>query len=510
MEYEMYPLSLLRACGKLKLQRFMLLAQITLAILLAGCAAPGLGSRHQAPSALLVSASPYPTLKNEIDGIIAGELLPYTLASIKVVSLRKGTTLYETNPHLLMQPGSVQKLFIGAAVLSLLGPDHPIETSVAVNHDTDTLYVRGCGDPLLETVDLSRLVSDLMGKLSPDGRRYRLVGDAGCFDDKYWGTGWMWDDEPGPAAMYLSALSVNGNRVRVTVSPGKVAPSPAEVLTEPSTRYVSIENTGITVDSGEPCALSVTRQAGDRDNHIRVAGSLGLDCPPVIRRLSVWRPELYTVTLFAELLERAGVKVDRPAIGIAPDDATRLAVIEHRVSEIVSFMLKESDNLSAENLLKYLAHRKSGQKGNAVAGAEIIKEYLRLNGIITDRLLIADGSGVSRYNLASADTITRLLAAVYRDQTIFPFFLKALPVAGINGTLASRMKGTPAEGRLKAKTGTLKGLSALAGYTVTADGEPLAFSMIMENFIGPAQRVHELQDRIAVLLSTFSTGTQGN
>jgi serine-type D-Ala-D-Ala carboxypeptidase/endopeptidase (penicillin-binding protein 4) len=80
-----------------------------------------------------------------------------------------------------------------------------------------------------------------------------------------------------------------------------------------------------------------------------------------------------------------------------------------------------------------------------------------------------------------------------------------LPIAGVDGTLASRMKGTPAEGKVKAKTGTLKGVSALAGYTVTADGEPLAFSMIMENFVGPAQRVRELQDRIAVLLSAFST-----
>jgi D-alanyl-D-alanine carboxypeptidase/D-alanyl-D-alanine-endopeptidase (penicillin-binding protein 4) len=137
-------------------------------------------------------------------------------------------------------------------------------------------------------------------------------------------------------------------------------------------------------------------------------------------------------------------------------------------------------------------------------GEEAVREYLRMQGIPTDRLVIADGSGVSRYNLTNADTVTRLLVAAYKDQATFPFFVNALPLAGNDGTLANRMKGTPAERRVKAKTGTMKGVSALAGYTVTADGEPLAFSMIMENFVGPEQRVRDLQDRIAVLLSTFS------
>jgi D-alanyl-D-alanine carboxypeptidase/D-alanyl-D-alanine-endopeptidase (penicillin-binding protein 4) len=497
------------ARGTLKLLQFNILAQIALVILLAGCGSQGLGSHYPASPALLASSSPYQDLKNEIDGMIARELLPYTVASIKVVSLKSGVTFYETNPYLLMQPASVQKLFTAAGALSILGPDHTIETSVAMNHDKDTLYLKGCGDPLLRTDDLSRLVGDLAGRLPPDNRHYRLVGDTGCFDDEYWGRGWVWDDEPGPSAMYLSALTVNRNVVRVRVSPGKIASSPLEVLNEPCTRYIVIENMGQTGDIGGPCAVSITRTAGDRDNHIRVAGSLALDCPSVSKRLSVWRPELYTLTLLAELFEHAGVKVDLPTTGVAPTDATKLTAIQHRVGEIVSLMLKESDNLSAENMLKYLGHRKSGQKGTAEAGAEIIKEYLRSKGITTDQLIIADGSGVSRYNLTSADIITGLLAAAYRDQATFPFFLNALPLAGIDGTLASRMKGTPAEGKVKAKTGTLRGVSALAGYTFTADGEPLAFSMIMGNFVGPAQRIEELQDRIAVLLSTLSAGAPG-
>jgi len=497
---------LIQGINIMKRVRFAFFAQISLLILLAGCVSQRASFKCPVSPAIVASSSPALVLQKELDGMIARELLPYSVASIKVVSLKSGLTLYETNSYQLMPAASVQKLFTAAAVLSRLGPDHTIETSLAINANNNTLYLRGCGDPLLKTADLKQMVSNLAGKLPP-GQHFELVGDTKCFDDAYWGSGWMWDDEPGPEAMYLSALTVNGNTVRVTVTPGKAAMSTMKVTTEPSTRYVGIKNTGKTGKPGGPCAVSVTRPAGDRDNQIRVAGSLAPGCRAVSRQLTVWRPELYTLTLLAELLEKSGTKAAPLTMGTTPPDALKLAATRHPVSEIVFVMLKNSDNLSAENLLKYLSHAKSGQSGTAAEGAAVIKEYLRENGIPTDHLVIADGSGVSRYNLTSADTITRLLVAAYKDPTISPFFVNALPLAGRDGTLTRRMKGTAAEGKVKAKTGTMKGVSALAGYTVTADGEPLAFSMIMQNFVGSGQRIRSLQDRIAVLLSTFSAGT---
>ena len=484
--------------------RLTILVQLALLLILAGCASQKLSYTCPPPVPPAVPACSSPTLllKQKLDGMIARELLPYSVASIKVVSLRSGSTLYETNPSLLMPAASVQKLFTAAAALSILGPDHTIETSMALNSATRTLYFKGCGDPLLKTADLKQTVGELAGQLSP-GRRYALVGDAGCFDDTYWGRGWMWDDEPDPDAMYLSALAVNGNTVRVRVSPGKNPSAPLAVATEPATGYVVLENSGKTGKAGGPCSVSITRAAGDRENRIRIDGTLAPKCATVSRRLTVWRPELYTLTLLAEQLKRAGIETTSPVLGTAPSDIIPLAVTRHSIGEIVTKMLKKSDNLSAENLLKYLAHTQNNQKGTTAEGAEMIKEYLRQNGIAADRLVIADGSGLSRYNLTNADTVTRLLVAVSKNQTIFPIFLAALPRAGKDGTLAGRMKGTPAEGKVKAKTGTMSGVSALAGYTVTSDNEPLAFTMIMENFSGSAQRIRRLQDRIAVLLSTF-------
>jgi D-alanyl-D-alanine carboxypeptidase/D-alanyl-D-alanine-endopeptidase (penicillin-binding protein 4) len=487
----------------LKPAKLHITALLVLMILLPGCASQEASLTNPASRSLSAAGTPALSLQKEIDGMIARDLFPYSIASIKVVSLKSGSTLYENDPYLLLPAASVQKLFTAAAALSLLGPYKAIETSVSVNQENDTLYVRGCGDPLLKTADLKQMAGVLAGKLSP-GRHYRLVGDTGCFDDAYWGNGWMWDDEPDPDAMYISALAVNRNTVRVTVSPGKTASSGLKVSIEPPTRYVTVENSGKTGIPGGPCALSVTRPAGDRDNHVLVSGALAPGCKPVSSRLTVWRPELYTLALLGELLEKAGIKTGPPGLGTAPADAAKLVSTRHTIGEIVAVMLKESDNLCAENLLKYLAHVQTGKAGTSTEGAEIIKEYLRLHGIATDMLEIADGSGVSRYNLTNADTVTRLLVAAYGDKPTFPFFANALPIAGNDGTLENRMKGTPAEGRVKAKTGTMKGVSALAGYTATADGEPLAFAMIMENFTGPVRRVRDLQDRIAVLLSTSS------
>lgn len=479
--------------------------RILLFVLLAGCSSHEVKLACPTPTTPPAVANPSFSLKSELDGMVDRELLPYTTASIKVVSLRSGATLYERNPCLLMPAASLQKLFTAAAALSLLGPDHIIETSIARNVDDDTLYVRGCGDPLLETADLAHLVDDLAGKLSP-GRRYNLVGDTGCFDDAYWGKGWMWDDEPEPDAMFLSALTVNGNTIRVTARPGKTVSSPLVVTTSPATDYVVIDNAGTTGKKGGACSASIARSAGDRDNLIHVAGSLAPECPTTNKRLTVWLPERYFLRLLAERLERHGMKPVSMIFGNTPPDAAPLVATRHSVGQVVSVMLKKSDNVSAENLLKYLAHVKLGTRGSAGEGAEIIKEYLRSKGIASDHLVIVDGSGLSRYNLTSADTITRLLVAVYKDPSISSFFMNALPIAGNDGTLVRRMKKTPAAGRLKAKTGTMRGVSALAGYTVSADGEPLAFTMIMQNFTDSGKRVRDLQDRMAVLLSMFPAG----
>lgn len=450
-----------------------------------------------------LSSSPYPSLKNQIDSLITTELHPYSSASIKVVSLKTGSTIYESHPHLLMAPASLQKLFTAAAALRHLGAGHMLETSVHMVPGRSDIYVKGCGDPLLSLEEISILAGFIAANLKT-GMHMQMIGDTGCFDDDYWGSGWAWDDDPDNEAVYISALSVNGNSVEVNIAPGKSPDLPLFVTLSPATRYLAIENRGITGRPGGPCSISIARPAGDLRNNIFIGGSQAPECPPVTKKLPVWRPELYFLTLLAEQLGRSGIITESINLGSVPGNAAQLVSIKRPVGKIVNVMLKRSDNLSGENLLKYLGHRYTGKQGSAEDGALVISDYLKANGIPFERLRIADGSGMSHYNLSNAETIVRLLAAVYRDKSIYNEFINSLPVAGQDGTLVKRMKGTPAEGKLRAKTGSLKGISTLAGYTETSDGEPLAFAIMIENFTCPAQRIRDIQDRIAVLLGAFS------
>ena len=134
----------------------------------------------------------------------------------------------------------------------------------------------------------------------------------------------------------------------------------------------------------------------------------------------------------------------------------------------------------------------------------MINEFLSEAGIGTTQSALADGSGVSRYNLLSASMLTNLLVYMFQDFSVMPEYLMSLPVAGVDGTLSWRMKDMRSDGVLRAKTGTLRGVTTLAGYAMTADGEILAFVMLMSHYVGSSNPRRALQDKIGNALTRFS------
>ena len=218
----------------------------------------------------------------------------------------------------------------------------------------------------------------------------------------------------------------------------------------------------------------------------------------------VWQPERYTLTFLSERLQAHGVTVEGITVDTVPAAATLLTEFSHGLDSVVTYMNKMSDNLSAENLLKTLSAERNGKPGNAKAGTSLVKQFLHTAGVDTTKLVMVDGSGLSRYDLTSADNITQLLVAMAGRSDIFDTYLHSLPVTGTDGTLSGRMRGTRAEGNLRAKTGTLSGACALSGYVQTADGEMLAFSILINNFPSGLRMYRAVQDRIGVILSQMS------
>jgi len=482
------------------------LSQILRAVLSLLCIAtwsPAIGFAGQpAPPSrselFITSNSSIPALKRKIDAILAQELLPVTNVGIKVVSLKKGDTIYEFNPRRLLVPASTQKVFTAAAALALLGPDREVATAVALDTSGGRVYLKGCGDSMLSAEDLAALAATAARSMDRS-RQYTLSADLSCFDDLYRGSGWMWDDDE----FLISPLSVNQNAASVLVQPGPRKGAPAILSALPATSYFTLENLARTGAAGEPESIKAARRPGERDNVITISGTIPLGCAPLEKHASVWRPELMALTLFRDALRAQGIKVADMTTAPTAAGTRVIARSTRRLRELVHFGLKTSDNLTAESLLKLLGLQATGEPGTAEAGSAEVRRYLTTQGIATEQLVLADGSGVSRYNLTSAEALTQTLRAIYRDPRLYRIFHDALPIAGKDGTLKNRMKGSSAEGNLRGKTGNMTGVSALTGYAESADGEPLAYAMVMQNFPASGRHARKLQDRIAALLCGF-------
>ncbi len=453
-------------------------------------------------------------LRKNIDAILQDSSLSQTRTGIKIVSLQTGETWYARDSHLLFHPASNMKLLTTAAALHFLGPNFQYQTEVrtdaaALGDSTihGNIYLKGYGDPSLSSQDLWGIILKLK-ELGVRRIRGDLICDETYFDDLYFGAGWMIDDVSSWYWPPISALTVNRNCVTVTAAPGVNTGDPLLVKMQPATSYMKIENFGATVDSTDSLQIKkfkVERKWRQQENTIVIDGGMARRSEPEEVDIEVVEPALFAGTLLSEILRSEKILFDGKILkGALPDTTTLLAAhTSPPLSQLIQHTNKISDNLYAELLLKTLGAQKHGAPGTAEKGLFALHQFFSEMGIDTTAFSLADGSGVSRYNLITPDQIIALLKSMYRDFRVQAEFLASLPIAGVDGTLARRMKGTAAEGKLRAKTGSLRGVSALAGYTTTGAGEPLAFSIIMEHFVVPTERIRKVQDRIGAAISEF-------
>jgi serine-type D-Ala-D-Ala carboxypeptidase/endopeptidase (penicillin-binding protein 4) len=439
-------------------------------------------------------------LKAKIDSLVPDSLFPPAHVGIKVISLKTKEVLYELNSHSLFNPASNQKLYTSATALSRLGETFQLATVVSIDTSSNTIFIKGYGDAVFSTENLDSLAK-LVRKKLPSGKTWRVAGDVSYFDTEFWGYGWNWDDEPESYAMFLTPLILNGNAIKLIAKPGAKIGDNVVASTEPPTSFVSIENRGRTVRDSIATPFKLSRKWRERSNVLTVEGDMRLrDTTGDNYDLSLWQPERYTTHVFAELLRKQGIIVFETGIDTVTPRAFEVARFSHPLDSVVTYLNKVSDNLSAESLLKILAAEKKAKPGSAEVGATVVKEFLSESGIDTTRLRIVDGSGLSRMDLTSPAATVKLLETMY-DSPHFKAYHHSLPIAGVDGTVRGRMKRTAAENNLRAKTGTLTAVTALSGYVQSADGEWLAFSIMMTNYTYEARVYRRVQDRIGVYLS---------
>ncbi len=411
------------------------------------------------------------------------------------VSDINGHQLYNRNGDKLFTPASTAKVFTAVAALHYLGSEYKFQTHLYLDARRN-VYLKGFGDPSFSTGDLYEMAVHF-AQLG-----LRKVNDI-VLDDSYYDTlrlghGWMWDDDPYPFMARLSALSLDWNIVEVTIRPSKVGSRP-KIDVYPVSRFLKIKNEAITTDTGRT-RIKVDRALIDNQNWIIVSGNINRNTDKVVKYRNIDNPTLHVGYVFAWMLGELGIKVKGTIRrDTVPSDAQLVYVHGSKpLFEIVADMLKASNNQKAEMLLKAVGAATDTPPGTSAKGIAAVKNMLanEVLGADTLQFRLVDGSGLSRYDLISPKLHVALLRWAFRNRKLMPEFLTAMPVGGVDGTLERRMKWDSGGRHVRAKTGTMSGVSALTGY-VWPDGKPpLVFSILMNNFVGSARYTQAVQDEI--------------
>jgi serine-type D-Ala-D-Ala carboxypeptidase/endopeptidase (penicillin-binding protein 4) len=438
---------------------------------------------------------------------------------IAVQSLDRRERLFTMNAGTLLVPASVAKLVTVATAADAVGWDYRYTTTLrAAGPIVDgvlrgDLLVVGSGDPSIggrAGDDLSGWVAAL--RAAGVGRiEGRIIGDDDLIDEPRPQLAWAWDDLGYTTGALFGALNLAENRSTVTIAPGPSSGAPAVVTVDPRLAFRVVTNR---VSTGPPGSLQLLwPEQRPGDTALTVAGFLPSGAPPAQLAVAVGNPTLWFVSVLKGRLVRDGIDVSGDAIDIddvvaAPSRDAAIPIYTYRsrtLAEIAQPLLKDSINLYAEALMRLNAA--PGTFPTNDAALEGLRTRLDGWGISTASYQLVDGSGLSRRDALSAEAVLSLLERMADPAAKSPF-VTGLPIAGVDGSLSTRMKGTPAENNVRAKTGTMSNIRTLAGYVTTRDGERLAFVVLINNFEGTGANANDALDAIAVRLASFSRTSQ--
>jgi len=441
---------------------------------------------------------------------------------VEVVSLRDGKRVFSHNARLPLRPASTMKILTSAAALTLLKPEYVYETDIFASVPIDEtgtvagdLYIRGSGAPDL-VGEAWWLMARELARLGLRRVTGDLIADDSFFDDAPRPAGWpppstdSWYNAP------VSALSCNFNVITLRAAPGENVGARPGLGLEPTASFFRITNRART--ASRRTDLSVERLYRDGRNILVIDGNIRLGSEPLIFNRAVEDPTLFALHTFRDIALREGITISGSLRrGLIPGEARRLHIHRSRpLAVLIRDMNKNSNNFMAEALLKTLGARFEGTPGTTANGIATLESYLADLGVSTSRARLADGSGLSELNRFHAGLLAETLARVHRDFSIGPELVGSLSVGGIDGTLDERFSNGVDRRRIRAKTGRLAGVAALAGYAVNRDGHPFAFAVLANSIRGSnvsAQRaidrfVGELTDSRDSDIQTAPTATE--
>jgi D-alanyl-D-alanine carboxypeptidase/D-alanyl-D-alanine-endopeptidase (penicillin-binding protein 4) len=474
--------------------------------------------------------TPDAAFRRSVDSLLADPRFRNAQLGVLVVDPVRGDTLYSHNAGKLFMPASNQKLLTGAVALAQLGPDFRFSTAVLADGELDggvvlgNLRVVGMGDPSISNhmagdamQPLRRLADSLVarGIMRVTGA---LVPGNDAFPDAAWGFGWSWDDMDFPYSAGVDDLFLNEGFMEVEVRAGAEPGAPVWVRVRPNGAFPQVRILATTVarDSARERRPRVRARQDSADaSAVIVDGEIEAGDSSRVSLTFRDQPRAFLEALRTALGERGitvqgGVSTARPSppAGLPPEPPGILlfSLTSPPLSEVLAAFEKPSQNQIGEILLKTLGRARAGA-GTADSGARVVRDQLIAWGAPADGFVVRDGSGLSRYNVVSPETIVKVLDAM-RQSPHYRIFHAVLPIAGVDGTIRNRMRDTPAQNNLHAKTGTLNMVRSLSGYVTAADGRQLIVSMLANHFTVPTREIDALHEGIAVRLAGLGGGSR--
>ena len=472
-------------------------------------------------------------LRATIDSMVNAREFRNAHWGILIVDPAKGDTLYSHNASKLFMPASNMKLLTGSTALTQLGADFRYRTTIATAGAVrdgvleGDLLVFGRGDPTVSDHmrrDAMLGLAEIADSLAAHGVRRvagRVVASGDAFPGSVFGYGWTYDDFEDDYSAPIDELNFNegfstivvrggaspGDAVTVTTTPAHTFPRVRVLATTvaASAELASASGNGNQRRRATATRIEVTKDSAFFGGFTVTGGVQAGDSVAVT--VTHHDPDEAYVSALGEALRAKGIAVDG---AVTRDSVSKLdtlfAVQSPPLREILPALMKPSQNQIAEILLRTLGLERTSV-GSPDSGRAVVVRQLLTWGADSGGYLVRDGSGLSRYDYVTPETIVHVLQAM-RQSPDFQLFYESLPIAGVDGTIRTRMKGTKAEGNLHAKTGTVAQARSLSGYVTTADGRMLIFSMLCNNFTTPVSEVTRVQDVIGAALAALGASAK--
>ncbi|MEX2182078.1 MAG: D-alanyl-D-alanine carboxypeptidase/D-alanyl-D-alanine-endopeptidase [Gemmatimonadaceae bacterium] len=482
--------------------------------------------RPPAPTATPVGNRPAPpalhALGSFIDSLVSDPMFQSAHWGVLIYDPALGDTLYSANAGKLFLPASNIKLIIGAVALAQLGADYRYPTWLlgrAPGRDgtmRGDLVVIGRGDPSVSDSlagDAMRPLREFADSLAARGVKHiagRLIRGADAFPDSTLGRGWAWDGLDEGYSAPVDELLFNEGFARVTVFGGARPGDPVRVRTAPAKTVPQLGVVDVVTDRN--CCLIRSRVTWTGDVRgarptLSLQGTVRVH-DSVTVNVALRNPAGAYLDALAEALGERGITVGGGVEPNALGDTIGLLTLATRrsppLAAILTAFQKPSQNQIGEILLKTLGLERTGV-GTADSGRAVVTRQLAAWGLDSAGHEVRDGSGLSRHNFLTPQTIVRVLE-VMRTRDDFGVFFDALPIGGVDGTIRERLRGTLAYDNVRAKTGTLDKARALSGYVTSADGHVLIFSLLANNHVVPTREVERVQDAVVAYLAAMDAG----